>query len=166
MAHFSLPDIQMRILKEIAGAQSAGVERIAAQDLADTLRIRYRTCLVHMRSLKSKKLVTCDDNSAWSLSRNGEKCLAIAASVSEKLIKEKIVHEREHLGITTTKDTLTVTGTSAPTAITTDTGTSLGLALRMPSVEFNIDSKDTRTIEFKTMCNKKRLGTTKGIEYV
>jgi hypothetical protein len=132
-------------------AKSKGFKRINARDLAENVGTTWMVCYSKLKYNRKKGIVRCDGaikpKTEWSITNKGCELLAIVASTSDKPSCTKIVHEREHLGIITTKDTLTITGDSVPKCVATDAGTSVNL--KTPRAGVDIASEDKKKIEFE-----------------
>ena len=151
MTDSKLSKRQIELLKTMVEAKSNGFRRINAWDLAENVGTTWPVCYSDLKDMRKKGVVRCDGaikpKTEWSITNRGFELLAIATAASDKPSRTKIVHEREHLGITTTKDTLTITGDSVPKSVATNAGTSVNLKTSKAGVD--ITAEDKKKIEFE-----------------
>lgn len=151
MTHFRLSKRQSDILRILVDVKRQGFKKVSVHDLAENAGTERLVCYSNLKDMRKKGFVRCDGDikpdSEWSITNKGCELIAMETATPDKPGRTEIVHERQHLGITTTKDRLTIVGDSAPASVTTDSGTTVGLKARENGL--SITSDDKRKIEFK-----------------
>lgn len=146
----------LKILETLLKAEEKGLENPNVHVIGEILNEDRYVCLSYLEAMKRKGLVNCKGaiklRAGWRVTGKGRKCFSIASLAANRPTKTRIVTERKHLGITTTKETLTITGPSALSNVMIDTGTSVGLkgslSPKNPMAGLDIASREKKRIEF------------------